>query len=107
MTEERPNPPLPALPKREGGGESEPNPPAPFPNREGGASGLTLSDTQENSNPQRSSPPSLLGKGAGGLGARKQSSAILAVVLAAVAVGFVAVGFTIWYFAIRTPEPKD
>src|SRR5262245_61015424 len=56
----RPNPPLPALPKREGGEEVEPNPPTPFPKREGG---------------ENPTPPSLLGKGAGGLGGGAASEA--------------------------------
>ncbi|MCI0703081.1 MAG: TIGR03067 domain-containing protein [Planctomycetia bacterium] len=65
--------------------EEKPNPPTPFPTREGGA-GFT--------------PPSLVGKGVGGLGSSRK-------LLALIAVGFVAVGFAVWYFFIRTPEPKD
>jgi epoxyqueuosine reductase len=54
------------------GGHEEPNPPAPFPRREGG--GFARADTD--SNPARgelsaSAPPSLLGKGAGGLGSSR------------------------------------
>jgi cysteine desulfurase len=52
-----------------GWGQRQPNPPAPFPKREGG--GFVSEDTD--SDPARgmlraSAPPSLLGKGAGGLG---------------------------------------
>src|SRR5262245_42726605 len=48
---QRPNPPLPALPEREGE-----------------ASGLTLADTQEDTDPRGITPPSQTGKGIGGLG---------------------------------------
>src|SRR5262245_47313021 len=45
-----------------------PNPPAPFPVREGGARGFTLSEQRGDTDPRGFTPPSLVGKGAGGLG---------------------------------------
>jgi dTDP-4-amino-4,6-dideoxygalactose transaminase len=50
-------------------GSEEPNPPTPFPKREGG--GFALADTDSHTargESNASAPPSLLGKGAGGLG---------------------------------------
>src|SRR5262245_48009232 len=52
--------------------ESRPNPPTPFPNREGGESGAAFSDRREDSDPR--SPPSILGKGVGGLGPSSSAS---------------------------------
>jgi len=46
----------------------EPNPPTPFPNREGGERENTLAEGQEASDPRGPTPSSLLGKGVGGLG---------------------------------------
>src|SRR5262245_9347803 len=50
------------------GGTLGPNPPTPFPDREGGERGFTLSEQREDSDPRCFTPPSLLGKGVGGLG---------------------------------------
>jgi molybdopterin/thiamine biosynthesis adenylyltransferase len=53
--------------------DAGPNPPAPFPAREGGATRpWRCSDSSERS--ERVAPPSLPGKGAGGLGARTSTS---------------------------------
>src|SRR4051812_38778726 len=47
---------------------AEPNPPAPFPRREGGATTRSAGDSVQRRALGALAPPSLLGKGAGGLG---------------------------------------
>ncbi len=78
----------------------EPNPPTPFPGKEGGEIPSESVNVEGSAGGNaRPSPPSFLGKGAGGLGSSRRKIALgLAVVLGA---------FGLWYFVIREPEPKD